>query len=194
MNRNHRGTSRTRITALFSGAALAVAGAATLSAAPAVVMGTEQAEARVLGAFDSEPGPGWVESTDAMMGGTSVAALAVTDGALAVSGELASGFVYPWSGAAIGLSQEGEDLSGFSELSFRIRGDGRAYRVMLINPGAGGAPPPMVTVDTTEAWRDVVIPLADFLGADLTQVQALTFVAVETLGAYAFQIDDVELR
>jgi hypothetical protein len=43
-------------------------------------------------------------------------------------------------------------------------------------------------------WTEVRLPLAAFNGADLARVRGLAFTAGQPVGAFAFEIDDVELK
>ena len=82
----------------------------------------------------------WDVTTDQLTGGSSSANVAVRDGALAVTGEIAPGLAFPWAGV---IWMPGEqpmqpiDFSGREVIRFRTRGDGRQYSVMLI--GGGGS-------------------------------------------------------
>ena len=80
-----------------------------------------------------------------MTGGFSSANVAVRDGALVVTGEIALGLAFPWAGV---IWMPGEqpmqpvDFSGREVIRFRTRGDGREYSVMLISraePGRAAA-------------------------------------------------------
>jgi len=167
---------------------LELAGHKAAAAAPGTT------EPILLGNFDEGERPGWSASTDSMMGGTSSAELAVEGGALVVRGEVRPGFAYPWSGAAVGFPSERVDLSSLEGLRFRARGDGRTYRAMLITTGGAPGPPPTVSFDAGASWREIVIPLEDFRGADLSRVQAFAFVTGTATGTYEFLLDDVGLR
>jgi len=147
---------------------------------------------RSLGSFDAGGSPGWVPTTDSVMGGASSVALAVEQGALAVRGQVKPGFAFPWSGAAVALSEgAAADLSDLAELRFRARGGGPA-RVLLIVPGNPG-PPPSLPFEAGATWGEVSLRLADFPG-DRSRVQAIAFVAGPAPGAFELWLDDVELR
>lgn len=149
-----------------------------------------------LGDFDDGERPAaWASTTDEMMGGASEAELEVVEGVLVVRGEVKPGFAFPWAGAAVGLGRDGgtADLSSLQELRFRVRGGGVRARVMLITAGGAG-PPPTVSFPAGEAWAEQRLALADFGGADLSQVQAIAFVAGPAPGRFELRLDDVEVR
>jgi hypothetical protein len=148
-----------------------------------------------LGDFDDGEAPAaWGTTTDAMMGGGSVAELEVTEGALRVQGEVKAGFAFPWAGAAVGLARDGAaDLSSLSELRFRVRGTSGSARVMLIAGSAAG-PPASLGIQVGEEWSEERLLLADFAGADLSGLQAVAFVAGPAPGRFELWLDDVEVR
>ena len=147
--------------------------------------------------LDSGFGFGWQATTDAMNGGASTADLAVEDGALVVRGETRTGSAFPWAGAIWFLGaqpMEAVDFSGRSVLRFRTRGDGRSYTVMFFGAGAAASVPPMVPFEAGPEWAVVEIPLESFATADPTTISGLAFVAQAPLGAFAFELDDIEIR
>ena len=85
----------------------------------------------------------WDLTTDEISGGSSRATMAVRDGVLVVTGEIAPGVAFPWAGV---IWMPGEqfmqpvDFAGREVIRFRARRDGREYSVMLIKQrGAGRA-------------------------------------------------------
>jgi imidazolonepropionase-like amidohydrolase len=147
-------------------------------------------------------GAGLMPTTDQMAGGASVVTLRRiaagangSAGALEVTGEIKPGFGFPWSGAMFfpsSVPMQWADLSSRRELVFQVRGDGRRYTLMLFH---GNQQMPLVqTFDTGKDWQVVRVPLAAFAGADLTRVRAIAFTAGLPQGAFAFAIDDVELK
>ena len=87
------------------------------------------------------------------------------------------------------------DFSDREVLRFRTRGDGRTYSVMLFGAASGATIPATVPFTATPAWTAVEIPLARFPGATPGLVGGLAFVALAPpAGAYAFELDDVEIR
>ena len=144
-------------------------------------------------------GAGWQATSDRMQGGASTASLAARQGALRVAGEVvASGSGFPWSGAIYFPGEQPMQSVDFSDrevLRFRTRGDGRTYTVMLFVADSAAAIPAAVPFTATPAWTEVEIPLARFPSATPGIVGGLAFVALAPpAGAYAFEIDDVEIR
>ena len=154
------------------------------------------------GILPAQLGAGWMQTTDQMAGGASVVQVARVDGgangskgALRIAGEVKSGFAYPWSGALFftaSVPMQLADLSSREALTFKVRGDGRRYQLMLF---FGSQPmPAMVPFATSAEWTTVRVPLKDFQGADLSRVRAIAFTAGAPVGAFELQIDDVELK
>jgi imidazolonepropionase-like amidohydrolase len=147
--------------------------------------------------IDTAFGAGWSVTDDTVMGGRSNAAISISDGALLVSGAIHGGFAYPWAGAIWVAGNEAAtptDFTGREALSFRVRGDGRQYQVMLFSQLGGGGAPPSVAFSTSGDWTTVTIPLAEFPTQTPEIIAALAFVAVAPAGSYAFELDDVEIR
>ena len=151
-------------------------------------------------------GAGWLVTTDQVQGGTSTAELSASQGALRVEGEVVAGdsaFTFPWAGAIYfpgPAPMQPVDFSGREVLRFRTRGDGRGYLVMLFSGGASATVPPSVPFTAPADWTDVEIPLARFPTATPGLIGGLAFVATappgvpSTAGAFAFELDDVEIR
>jgi imidazolonepropionase-like amidohydrolase len=150
-----------------------------------------------MGMLPAKFGAGWMQTTDQMAGGASVATLKRENGALAVSGEIKTGFAFPWSGAMYfpaAQAMQPADLSARKELVFRARGDGRNYSVMLFSGVQMQSMPSVKPFVAGPQWTEVRIPLSGFNGADLGRVRGFAFTAGQPVGAFAFQIDDVELK
>ena len=149
-------------------------------------------------------GAGWQVTTDRIRGGSSTADLSASQGALRVEGEVAasgSAFTFPWAGAIYfpgSQPMQPVDFSGREVLRFRTRGDGRGYLVMLFSGGASVAVPPSVPFTAPADWTEVEIPLARFPTATPGLIEGLAFVATAPpgfpAGAFAFELDDVEIR
>ena len=145
-------------------------------------------------------GAGWQVTTDQLQGGTSTGALSTSQGALRVQGEVVaadSAFTFPWSGAIYfpgAQPMQPVDFSGREALRFRVRGDGRTYLVMLFSGGAAATVPPSVPFTALPDWTVVEIPLARFPTATPGLIGGLAFVATTPAGAFAFELDDVEIR
>ena len=152
----------------------------------------------------SRYGFGWTPTTDAIAGGKSLATLALakdgahgSHGALAVNGEIKTGFSFPWAGAmyfptAVPM-QGAVDYSGRRQLVFWVKGDGRSYQAMLFT-GANPQVPSMQTFVAGKQWSEVTLKLADFPGADLAHVFGMALCAGAPNGTFAFEVDDVRLR
>lgn len=150
-----------------------------------------------MGLLPAKFGAGWMQTTDQMAGGASVATLTREQGVLAVSGEIKAGFAFPWSGAMYFPAtqpMQPADLSARKALVFRVRGDGRSYNAMLFSGVQMQSMPSVRPFTAGPEWTEVSIPLADFNGADLSRVRGLAFTAGQPAGAFAFQIDSVELK
>ncbi len=149
------------------------------------------------GLLPAKFGAGWMQTTDQMAGGASVVVLKRANGALAVSGEIKTGFAFPWSGAMYfpaAQPMQPADLSARKELVFRVRGDGRSYSVMLFSGVQMQSMPSVKPFVAGPEWTEVRIPLSGFNGADLSRVRGLAFTAGQPAGAFAFQIDSIELK
>ena len=171
-------------------AARAVAAAAAAPAAERVLVDFE-------GGIDSGFGSGWQATTDGMAGGSSTASLDVEDGALVVHGETVAGALFPWAGALWfpgSQPMEAVDFAGREMLTFRTRGDGRDYTVMLFGAVPVGTLPATVPFVAGPEWSVVEIPLNRFDADDPTVISGLAFVAQTPLGSFAFELDDVEIR
>jgi imidazolonepropionase-like amidohydrolase len=150
-----------------------------------------------MGLLPAKFGAGWMQTTDQMAGGASVVTLKREKGALAVSGEIKTGFAFPWSGAMYfpaAQAMQAADLSARKELVFRARGDGRNYSVMLFSGVQMQSMPSVKPFVAGSEWTEVRIPLSGFSGADLSRVRGIAFTAGQPTGAFAFQIDSVELK
>lgn len=155
------------------------------------------AQAGPMGLLPAKLGAGWMQTTDQMAGGASIVALKRDAGALAVSGEIKPGFAFPWSGAMFfpaAQAMQPADLSARRELVFRVRGDGRTYSAMLFSGVQVQSMPSIKTFVAGPEWSEIRMRLDGFAGADLSRVRGLAFTAGQPQGAFAFQIDDVELK
>lgn len=144
-------------------------------------------------------GTGWRISTDQMMGGTSEASMEVVEGgaggssgALRITGEITEDARFPWAGAfflAGPSMQQGIDLSAWDALSFRARGDGGSYSVMLFSESLGRQPA-TVRFGAGGSWQRHVFPLQDFRGVDGSGLIGVLFSGGDP-GDFRFRIDDV---
>ena len=155
-------------------------------------------------AVDSRFGAGWQPTTDQMAGGASTVAhrlltggAAGSHGALAVDGQIKPGFAYPWAGVMFfpaAQAMQPVDLSARTQLVFQVRGDGRRYNAMLFSGPTLQGMPSMQAFTAGKEWQEVRLPLAGFAGAELSLLRGIAFTAGLPEGAFAFQIDQVELR
>lgn len=142
-------------------------------------------------------GFGWQVVSDTMLRGSSAARMSAESGALRIEGELVSRIAFPWAGVTWcpgSAPMRPVDFSDREVLRFRTRGDGRTYSVMLFAGGAGATVPPSVPFTTSAEWTEVEIPLVRF-PATPGIIGGVAFVAqAAPIGAFAFEIDDVEIR
>ncbi len=156
------------------------------------------------GMLPAKFGAGWVQTTDQMAGGASVVEIKRivggadgSAGALAITGEIKTGFAFPWSGVMYFPAtqpMQPADLSSRKTLVFKVRGDGRTYQVMLFSGAQVQSMPIMQSFVAGSAWKEVSISLDGFNGADLTRVRGIAFTAGQPQGAFAFQIDNIALK
>ena len=154
------------------------------------------------GTLGARFGSGWQDSTDALRGGASVVQKSVVDGgadgskkALEISGEVKSGFSFPWAGQIYypgAKPMAPADLSAAKELVFWAQGDGRAYEILLFASSVGMMPVQKQFVAGRE-WKRYAFPLADFAGIDPHGLIGVFFGAGPDLGAFRFRIDGVRL-
>lgn len=154
-------------------------------------------------------GLGWTATDDATRGGTSTAAIRVVDGgaagsrhALEVSGTVGDGTQYPFTGTSFlpaGTpdtpfpNQPLADYTGRSTLHFYARGDGRQYLVVMLGARLDTMPAMYGFVAGPE-WSEVNVPLAELANLDLKRVRVISVGAMEPLGDFKLQLDDIEIR
>ena len=177
-------------------------------AAPA---GAWAAAGRVLTVDDFEDGDrraasglSWVSISDDLMGGASHAELQVTAAgngsrrALKVSGQVAAeGFAGAW--VALDGRARAADVSDFEGLRLRVRGAGTVHVQLRAGPQSGTnytAP-----VEARSSWRSVDVPFASLAalrpGSPALDPRGVRWLGVsvrpDPAGAFAFEIDDVQL-
>lgn len=155
------------------------------------------------GTTGSRFGLGWAVSTDRYAGGKSTAALKVVEGgangsrrSLSVSGEVAPGLAYAWSGAIFFPSSvpfAPANLSHKKELAFWAKGDIKTLAVM-VNLKDKGFIPLTVPVTIGADWREFAIPFTAFGNSDGSNITAVSIAAGPEPGPFAFQIDEVRLK
>ncbi|HEX6065815.1 MAG TPA: CIA30 family protein, partial [Longimicrobiales bacterium] len=147
-------------------------------------------------------GIAWMSSTDRFAGGTSTGEMKVVDGgavstkkSLLITGEITSGFAYPWSGAMWSPGaqmMQPVDLSSRPGITFWSKGDGGTYRVMVFAQSKGMTPVQQEFVAGPE-WQAHTIPWTAF-GLDGKGVMAVIFTGGAKPGAFQFQVDEVVLK
>jgi hypothetical protein len=85
------------------------------------------------------------------------------------------------------------NLSGKKELRFKVKGDGRKYNVLLFAQSRGFVPSFKSFVAGAD-WTNVVLPIAAFDGLDGHDLLGIAFTAGGPAGAFAFELDDVEVH
>lgn len=153
--------------------------------------------------IDSRVGSGWMPTSDQMAGGQSEALIERlaggaqgSDGAMRVSGIVRPGGSQLWAGAFFNPGDQmmqAMDASAATELVFWIRGDGRELSVLLFS-GAQGGPPSRRGFITTDDWVEHRVALKDFADADLARLRAIAITTAGPEGAFAFDLDQVEIR
>ena len=83
------------------------------------------------------------------------------------------------------------DLSAFQALRFRVRGDGKSYRVMAFATHLGQIPVSAGFVAARD-WAVVEMPFASLsAGLDGSDLTGVLFTAGPDEGEFRFEIDDV---
>jgi imidazolonepropionase-like amidohydrolase len=148
-------------------------------------------------------GSGWIASTDAMMGGKSTVALEIAPGgangsrrSLALSGEVAAGPAYAWSGIIMfpaGKPFAPADLSSATSMTFWAKGDGQTYQILFYSKETGYMPLHASFICGPE-WRRFSFALADFPNLDTAQITAVGFTAGPKPGPFSFSLDEIALE
>jgi imidazolonepropionase-like amidohydrolase len=145
----------------------------------------------------------WLPSLDTIMGGKSTGTIGVVSGgaqnskgSLKVSGEVKTGFSFPWSGAMFNPGQASMapvNLSGKRAITFWAKGDGKTYRLMMFAQQLGMQPAVQTFVAGPE-WKQYRFPLSEFGGIDGNGLMGIVWAAGPSLGPYEFQLDDVRFE
>lgn len=143
----------------------------------------------------------WFETTDAMMGGKSRAAIEAaaggaedTPGSLALKGELKPGSPLPWAGAAFypgATYWTCPNLSSWNALSFWAKGGAGKAVVMFVLQGQKMPAFQFFTIG--EDWKKYEFPFSAFANTDGTNIMSIVIGVAERLGTYGMQIDQVRL-
>jgi len=137
----------------------------------------------------------WITTDDGMANGLSDASIVLENNALKTTGEVRTGFPYPWAGAAVGteFGGKGLDISGYDKIRFSMKGTPGQYRLMSFQEGMPGIPPTQVFT-VTEDWQDLELPLDGFAGFEPEIFTGFAFVAGPTPGSFEFYLRDVTLK
>lgn len=154
------------------------------------------------GATATKFGAGWSVSTDSYAGGKSTADIKWiaggaegSKGALQISGTISDVFAYPWAGAFFSPGSGPMDpvnLSSKKAIRFWIRGDGRAYRLMIFTK-SGGFNPAIQNLTVTTEWKEITLAFSAF-GIDGRDIGGILFTAGGAPGPFQFAIDNVRLE
>jgi hypothetical protein len=149
----------------------------------------------------------WMAAGDSMNGGKSTASMQVvqpgaenTKGALQISGEVvAGGQPFTWAGALYSPGQapmQPVNLSGKKSISFRAKGDGKTYTLMVLTEsrsGNSGELPAMATFAAGPEWKQYMFPFSAF-DTDGSDLAGLGFVHVQEPGKFQFEIDQLQIK
>jgi ABC-2 type transport system permease protein len=157
------------------------------------------------GATTAAYGLGWTAAGDDMRGGNSHATQQVitggaggSTGALEVTGEIGNGIQYPFAGTM--FFPEGPPMKGLMDysakktLSFKARGDGRRYILMVISGLAVDGIPLMQDFETGPEWREVKLDMPSYSNVDWKRVRAIGVGSMGPTGPFRFEIDDVRVE
>lgn len=147
-------------------------------------------------------GAGW-STIVGFQGGDSKASMSVVEGgangsrhSLNASGEIVQDVRYPVAGLMFspGVRPSAPaNLSSWKGLSFRVKGDGRTYQLMMF-ARSGGGNPVIQPFTATADWRRVSFPFSGLGNSDGYDLTAMQIVAGPDAGQFNFQIDDVRLE
>ena len=183
---------------------------ATDAPAPSSPAGKPAPDTPLIAGFDAGSanaayGIGFTADGDANRGGNSRAEQTVVTGgadgsagALEVRGEIGGALPYPFAGTA--FFAEGPPMEGLSDfskkraLSFKARGDGGRYTVLIMSGVSTGGIPLMQDFVAGPEWQEVRLTLSEYSNADWQRVRLLAIGSMGPVGPFRFQIDDVRLE
>jgi len=156
-------------------------------------------------------GYGLTETTDQVTGGKSEVKLTLLNEAgfdelthlasrnkvLHVSGEIKSGFIFPWSGVSYALSNESQpssDLSRLKFVSFRAKGSTETNNLYVLIFEKGSFKPVQQQLVLTREWQTFQVNLKAFNNVDLTEISNISLVKSQSLGKFEFMIDDLSFE
>jgi len=151
----------------------------------------------------SKFGTGWSISADTIAGGKSTAQMKIvpggangSKGALEVSGTIAGGLPYAWSGVMFSpgpAPMAVANLGSKQKISFWAKGDGKTYRVMMFAESHGFMPAIQGFVAGHE-WKEYSFPISSFSGMDGRDLKGVVFAGGPEPGSFRFEIDDVRFE
>jgi NADH dehydrogenase [ubiquinone] 1 alpha subcomplex assembly factor 1 len=125
----------------------------------------------------------WFVRNDAVMGGISSSQFSIQNGTLKFSGRIRlendGGF------AGIRSYTTPSNLSRFSGLKLRVRGDGKPYALQLVTSSASRVTYRAVFATTAGKWREVTVPFSAFRptrSGNLLRGPALNTATIERYG------------
>lgn len=158
----------------------------------------------LLGAQDGKvqmkaPSGTWLETTDAIVGGSSSVKLEIGgiapngQQALAITGNVKQGAFSQWSGVSYMLSPNfgPVDLSAAKMIKFWARGEGPSFGIMGFSK-AGGQIPAMAPFKVEAEWSEVTVPFSALANFDAKGASMLAITALHP-GPYRLEIADVRL-
>jgi hypothetical protein len=147
--------------------------------------------------LSAREGGDWSPSTDSIAGGASTVTVSRAEGAMRLAGTVDGKLPFAWAGALWtpgGGFDKPRDFTALKELRFRAQGGGTdRFRVMLFT-ATGGYMPKDVYFTAASGWQDVVIPLDQVQGADLTCVTALVLGAGPKAGPFTLSVTDLRFQ
>ena len=154
------------------------------------------------GQLSANFGAGWQVSTDSVIGGKSTARLSVVEGgaegskgALQIDGEVLTGAMISWAGAIFfpgAGPMRPANLSNKKAISFWVKGDSRAYGVMVYTQTAGYIPARM-PFEVSAEWKKITLQLDKF-NTDGHDITGIFFGAIPSPGRFTLMIDNVRLE
>ncbi len=166
----------------------------------------QQFTAGVINNFDkqintTQMGTGIGETTDQFAGGKSLVELTLVKDPenndnqfLKVSGEVKSGFMFPWSGFSYLLGktqQSGADLSQIRSLRFKAKGDPKTQKISVLLFQTGSFRPIQHDFVLTDSWREFELELSKVKNLDTSDITNISIVRAQAIGQFEFYIDEL---
>ncbi len=154
--------------------------------------------------YNTEMGTGIGETTDQFAGGQSVVELSLIKDSeksdnqfLKVSGEVKSGFMFPWSGFSYLLGenqQTGVDLSKIKSLRFRAKGGPHTAKISVLLFQTGSFRPIQKDLKITDSWQEFDLVLSDVKNLDTSDIANISIVRAQAVGDFEFFIDELRFE